>query len=112
MDSHFAPNYNPSIDAHPDSDIEEDDWDQALEALRDRQRWRQQGADRLLAAGFTPEEVQKWQKGGRGAASGEKDVEDVRWAKMGEGREWDRGKVMDEDGNVKLKAEWGRLKAT
>jgi hypothetical protein len=84
----------------------EDDWDQALEALRDRQRWKQQGADRLRAAGFTDEEVKKWEKGS------EKTEEDVRWAKKGEGREWDRGKVVDEDGQVDVRAEWGRLKGT
>ena len=105
MDAHFSASYDPSNDAQPHSDLE-DDWDQALEALRDRQRWKQQGADRLRAAGFTDEEVKKWEKGG------EKTEEDVRWAKKGEGREWDRGKVVDEDGQVDVRAEWGRLKGT
>lgn len=105
MDAHFSASYDPSNDAQPRSDLE-DDWDQALEALRDRQRWKQQGADRLRAAGFTDEEVKKWEKGG------EKTEEDVRWAKKGEGREWDRGKVVDEDGQVDVRAEWGRLKGT
>ena len=105
MDDHFSASYDPSNDVQPHSDLE-DDWDQALEALRDRQRWKQQGADRLRAAGFTDEEVKKWEKGG------EKTGEDVRWAKKGEGREWDRGKVVDEDGQVDVKAEWGRLKGT
>lgn len=105
MDAHFSASYDPNNDVQPHSDLE-DDWDQALEALRDRQRWKQQGADRLRAAGFTDEEVRKWEKGG------EKTEEDVRWAKKGEGREWDRGKVVDEDGQVDVKAEWGRLKGT
>ena len=105
MDDHFSASYDPSNDVQPHSDLE-DDWDQALEALRDRQRWKQQGADRLRAAGFTDEEVKKWEKGG------EKTGEDVRWAKKGEGREWDRGKVVDEDGQVDVGAEWGRLKGT
>ncbi|KAF2146355.1 uncharacterized protein K452DRAFT_355756 [Aplosporella prunicola CBS 121167] len=105
MDAHFADNYDPSQDIHPGSDVE-DDWDQALEALRDRQRWKQQGAERLKAAGFTEEEVKRWEKGG------EKTEEDVRWRKKGEGREWDRGKVVDADGHVDVGADWGRLKGT
>lgn len=104
MDAHFAADYDPSQDVQPDSG--EDDWEMAIEALRDRQRWRQQGAERLKAAGFTDEEVKKWEKGG------EKTEEDVRWRKKGEGREWDRGKVVDEDGHVDIRAEWGRLKGT
>ena len=104
IDSHFSLSYNPADDIHPNS-ASENDWDQALEALRDRQRWKQQGADRLRSAGFTEEEVGKWEKGG------EKREEDVRWKGRGEGREWDRGKVFKEDG-VETKSEWGRLKGT
>lgn len=85
---------------------EELDWDQALEALRDRQKWKQQGADRLKAAGFTDEEVRKWEKGG------EKTEDDVKWAKKGEGREWDRGKVFDAEGGVSFEPDFGRLKDT
>lgn len=104
MDSHFASNYDASLDVQPDPDTE-DDWDQALEALRDRQKWKQQGAERLRSAGFTEQEIEKWEKGG------EKDESDVRWAKKGEGREWDRGKVIDEDGGVELKPDWVKQKA-
>lgn len=89
----------------PDPDTE-DDWDQALEALRDRQRWKQQGADRLRAAGFTEEEVGKWENTG-----GEKREEDVRWRGRGEDREWDRGKVVGKKG-IETMPEWGRLKGT
>jgi hypothetical protein len=103
IDSRFSANYDPTTDVQLDLD-EENDWDQALEALRDRQKWKQQGADRLRAAGFTDEEIKKWEKGG------EKRQEDVRWAKRGEGREWDRGKVIDEDGIVGFESNFGRLK--
>ncbi|THY34285.1 hypothetical protein D6D01_02039 [Aureobasidium pullulans] len=105
IDNHFSSAYDPSADTQPH--VQEDDgldWDQALEALRDRQKWKQQGADRLRAAGFSEKDVTKWEKGG------EKSEEDVVWAKKGEGREWDRGKVVDEHGVVELKPEWGRLK--
>ncbi|KAL9117582.1 MAG: hypothetical protein Q9187_005881 [Circinaria calcarea] len=105
MDSHFSSAYDPAADVHPNSDSE-NDWDQALEALRDRQRWKQQGAERLRSAGFTEEEVSKWEKGG------EKREEDVKWKERGEGREWDRGKVVDEDGVIDTRPEWGRLKGT
>ncbi|KAI9689207.1 MAG: hypothetical protein M1822_000945 [Bathelium mastoideum] len=105
IDSHFASGYDPSADVRPNSD-EEDEWGLAVEAYRDRQKWKQQGAERLRAAGFTEEQVQKWEKGE------EKTEEDVKWAKKGEGREWDRGKVLDEDGDVNVQAEWGRLKGT
>lgn len=104
MDSHFSSQYNPSEDVHPNSDSD-NDWDQVLEALRDRQRWKQQGADRLRSAGFTEEEVGKWERGG------EKREEDVRWKGRGEGREWDRGKIVGDEG-IETKSEWGRLKGT
>ncbi|KAF2786035.1 hypothetical protein K505DRAFT_422678 [Melanomma pulvis-pyrius CBS 109.77] len=103
MDARFSTTYNPSTDVHIKSDIE-DDWGDALETLKDRERWKQQGAERLKAVGFSDEQVKKWKKGD------EKTEEDVTWAKRGEGREWDRGKVVDEDGHVDLKADWGRLK--
>lgn len=103
MDTRFKSSYDPTTDVQPDPDTE-DDWEMALEAMRDRQKWKQQGADRLRAAGFSDAEVKKWEKGGT------KDESDVRWAKHGEGREWDRGKVVDDEGTVDLKPEWGRLK--
>ena len=105
MDTHFSSTYNPSVDIYPNSDSE-NDWEEALEALRDRQRWKQTGADRLRAAGFTDVEVSKWEKGE------EKTEADVSWKGRGEGREWDRGKVVDEDGMVNSIPEWGRLKGT
>ena len=104
MDSHFSSSYDPSVDVHPDPEME-DDWDQALEAIRDRQRWQKLGAERLKSAGFTEEEVKKWETGG------EKREEDVRWKGRGEGREWDRGKVIGDDG-AEIRPEWGRLKGT
>lgn len=102
MDARFTSTYDPALDVRLNSDSE-NDWDQALEALRDRTRWKLQGADRLRAAGFTAEEVGKWEKGG------EKREEDVRWKGRGEGREWDRGKVLDAEG-LRLEVGWARLK--
>jgi hypothetical protein len=71
-----------------------DDWDMALEAMRDRTRWRASGAERLKAAGFTEQEVLGWQ--GRGVKSRdgdqERDVKDLVWKKRGEKRAWDEDK--------------------
>lgn len=107
MDARFQDDYDPTSDVVLHLD-EEDDWDMALEALKARTKWRAQGADRLRAAGFTEGEVERWEKSGSGVdRGGEKDVEDVRWRKQGEGREWDRGKVIDSnrEGGVNVKAE-------
>lgn len=81
VDSRFADDYDPASDAQPEP-TGTDDWDEAVETYRDRQKWKQQGADRLREAGFTDEQIKKWEKGG------EKDVDDVRWRKAGEKREW------------------------
>ncbi|KAG9245351.1 hypothetical protein BJ878DRAFT_501826 [Calycina marina] len=105
MDSRFSASYDPTVDVQLDPD-EEDDWDQALEALRDRQKLAKQGAERLRNAGFAEEIILNWEKGN------EKREEDLKWSKRGEGREWDRGKVLDEDGIVRQEASWGRLKGT
>lgn len=102
MDARFSSTYDPSADVQLGSDAE-GNWGDALEAFRDRQRWKQQGAERLREVGFTDDLVKKWEKGD------EKSEEDVVWAPKGQAREWDRGKVVDGDGDVELKAEWGRL---
>ncbi|KAI0542837.1 hypothetical protein GGR58DRAFT_496946 [Xylaria digitata] len=107
IDGRFAADYDPAIDVTPDPDeAGDDDWDNAVEAFRDRQKWKQQGAERLRSAGFTEDQIRKWEKGD------EKDESDVRWNKAGGVREWDRGKVVDEDGRLSPDAEFGRLKGT
>ena len=103
MDSRFASNYDPSTDVNLDMD-EEDDWGQALEALQARAKFKSSQGDRLRAAGFSEDEIKSWERGG------EKNEDDVRWSKLGEGREWDRGKVLDDDGKVKVDMDFGRLK--
>lgn len=90
MDSRFATDYDPKTDVHMEDDVR-DDWDDALEAMRDRAKFRQQGAARLREAGFTKEQVEKWEKGD------EKSIDDVQWTKAGEKREWDRGKDVEKD---------------
>lgn len=81
IDSRFSEDYDPASDVQLEP-AEAEEWDEAVEAYRDRQKWKQQGAERLRVAGFTEEQIRKWEKGG------EKDIGDVRWSKAGEKREW------------------------
>ncbi|OKL62629.1 hypothetical protein UA08_01904 [Talaromyces atroroseus] len=128
IDSHFARDYDPKLDVDISENeegssskrstrrpvaglmTEDDDWDMALEALRDRANWRQKGEERLRAAGFDDNTVQRWKQDpaftARGGNDTEGRIEDVTWAKKGEGREWDRGKVMNDDGQYDVKAQW------
>ena len=102
IDARFSSNYDPTADVRIDSDGE-DNFGDALEAYRDRQKWKQRGSDRLREAGFTDTQIKKWEKGD------EKGEEDVVWSMKGQKREWDRNKVVDEDGYTELKADFGRL---
>jgi hypothetical protein len=139
IDSHFSTGYKPALDVHLSDDNDDkddvktkkttrprpvagltddidDDWDMALEALRDRALWRQKGAERLREAGFEENVVDRFvnnkafpgvgERNGSSGTSVDKDVAEVRWAKKGEGREWDRGKVVDEKGQVAIKTAW------
>ncbi|KAI1919776.1 hypothetical protein LOZ12_002263 [Ophidiomyces ophidiicola] len=126
IDSHFAEEYDPSTDILPGEDnlnsgknsrrpvaglaTEDDDWDMALEALRDRVAWKQRGAERLREAGFGDNVVERWENtkafAGLDNCGGDGDMADVKWAKKGEGREWDRGKVVDEGGDISIKPMW------
>jgi hypothetical protein len=107
IDSRFAADYDPTVDVTPDpDDTGGDDWDNAVEAFRDRQKWKKQGAERLRSAGFTEDQIQKWEKGDQ------KDESDVQWNKAGGVREWDRGKVIDGDDGISPDLEFGRLKGT
>lgn len=89
IDAHFSSTYDPSLDVQPEIEApdEKEDWDMALEALRDRQAWKKKHADRMRAAGFGDDEIEKWEASGR-----EKDARDVRWRGKGQTREWDVGK--------------------
>ncbi|WPH01621.1 Hypothetical protein R9X50_00447000 [Acrodontium crateriforme] len=109
MDSRFREDYDPRTDVsmEPIGD-DNDDWDMALEALRDRMKWKQKCAERLRSAGFTEGEIAMASKTKKlvRPSDGEKDVEDVQWSTKGEARAWDRGKVLDEQGSVEVKAAW------
>jgi len=124
IDVHFAADYDPTQDVQPNDDghhvdsrpsrrpvaglmTEEDDWDMALEAMRDRAKWRQKGEDRLRAAGLNDATIDRWKSNAAFTGlDGERNPDDVKWSKKGEGREWDRGKVMDDEGHIDVKAVW------
>ncbi|KAJ5251950.1 hypothetical protein N7489_002360 [Penicillium chrysogenum] len=125
IDAHFAPGYDPATDVHLDEDklhsigqessrrpvaglmTRDDDWDMAMEALRDRERWRSKGEERLRTAGIDEAVIDKWKNNTAFAGmDGEGKPEDVQWSKKGEGREWDRGKFVDDDGHIDIRAAW------
>jgi len=86
----FSEAYDPKLDVQMYAD-DGDDWDDAVEAFRDRQKLRQNQEQRLRAAGFSLGEIQK-------AHGGDDRVErDVTWSKAGEKREWDKDKVLVDD---------------
>lgn len=83
IDSRFAEQYDPKLDLSAGDNESGDDWDMVLDLVK----WRQQGADRLRAAGFTDREIEGWETGKKA---------EVKYSKSGETREWDRGKSFDE----------------
>ncbi|KAL7929575.1 hypothetical protein V8C35DRAFT_315154 [Trichoderma chlorosporum] len=95
LDRRFSDSYDPSTDILPDK--EEEDWDDAVEAFRDRQKLRRAQDDRMKAAGFADHQIQRINNSQR-----EKTEEDVVWSKAGEERAWDRGKKEDGDGDIIL----------
>lgn len=100
MDARFSEQYNPAMDVKPNAGDEGDDWDNAIEAYRDRQKWKALGAERLRSAGFDEDFITAWEN------NDTKNTANIKWAKEGV-REWDRGKVMVE-GEVKVKASWSK----
>ncbi|KAJ5306314.1 hypothetical protein PENANT_c017G09770 [Penicillium antarcticum] len=125
IDAHFAPGYDPATDIQLDDGNSnaagqqssrrpvaglmtgEDDWDMALEALRDRTRWKQKGEERLREAGIDDTAIDRWKNNAAfKVLGGEGNPEDVQWSKKGEGREWDRGKFVDDEGHIDVRAAW------
>ncbi|RGP67841.1 pre-mrna-splicing factor 38b [Fusarium sporotrichioides] len=93
IDRRFSETYDPKTDIQMDEDANGGDtWDDAVEAFRDRQKLRQNQEERLKAAGFADEQIQ------RASGTEEKSAESVQWSKAGEKRAWDVGKVIGADG--------------
>ncbi|KAL7951941.1 hypothetical protein V8C42DRAFT_305690 [Trichoderma barbatum] len=95
LDRRFSDSYDPSADVLPEK--EEGDWDDAVEAFRDRQKLRRVQEERMKAAGFADHQIQRINNSQR-----EKTEDDVVWSKAGEERAWDRGKREDSDGDIVL----------
>lgn len=95
IDSRFEQGYDPSQDMSLDSDGDDagQDWDMALEAMRDRAKWKRNQANRLRAAGFDETGIERWERGTLQQNERELTLKDVRWARKGDIREWDAGKV-------------------
>ena len=108
MDARFSSQYDPTTDVRqtPVDEDGGDDWDMALEALRDRRAYAKKQGDRMREAGFDEQAISKWEKGG--AEQKERGWEDVRWKRKGEEREWDVGKV-DLDDEAVAEAEVGKV---
>lgn len=87
---------------------DDEDWELALEAFRDRARWRKKGEERLREAGFNDSVVERWKNNAAfaGGDDSEGRLEDVKWSRRGEGREWDRGKFVDDEGRIDVRANW------
>ncbi|PHH74869.1 hypothetical protein CDD80_2778 [Ophiocordyceps camponoti-rufipedis] len=85
LDRRFSESYDPKTDVDM-GDGETDDWGDAAERFRDRQKLRLSQAQRMKAAGFTDEQL--------GRMQGEPERE-VVWSKAGEQRAWDQGKDVD-----------------
>ncbi|EGU74480.1 hypothetical protein FOPG_00900 [Fusarium oxysporum f. sp. conglutinans race 2 54008] len=92
IDRRFSDTYDPKTDIQMDEDEVGNDWDDAVEAFRDRQKLRQNQEQRLKDAGFADEQIQ------RASGADEKSAESVQWSKAGEKRAWDVGKVIGLDG--------------
>jgi predicted NACHT family NTPase len=106
MDSRFLSTYDPTLDVQIDLEGH-DDFNDAVEAYRDRQKWKQQGAERMRSAGFSDDFVKAWEN------NDTKNEANLKWTKKGATREWDRGKTLEDldgGGGVDLRADWIKKK--
>lgn len=95
IDQHFAASYNPAQDVRTYSQDRsfDDDWDMALEAVRDREKWKRSQAASMKAAGYKDQDIEQWRHGFTSSDGRERDPGELKWAKKGEVREWDHNKL-------------------
>ncbi|OLL22665.1 hypothetical protein NEOLI_002470 [Neolecta irregularis DAH-3] len=87
MDDHFAHDYDPSKDVDRSETL--DDWAMALDAMRDRDRWKEMGRQK-------PQD---------------RDIGESNFPIYSKGtREWDRGKVVDNKSGECGLTIWGRTR--
>ncbi|KAG4305028.1 hypothetical protein PORY_001703 [Pneumocystis oryctolagi] len=90
LNSHFDPNYDPKLDVTISSD--EDDWEIALKAIKDISEWKRQNLQRQIQGEFSTNVVSKI-------------TQEMKSPVYSKGlREWDRGKVILENGEIDVKA--------
>ncbi|KAF5638708.1 pre-mrna-splicing factor 38b [Fusarium sp. NRRL 52700] len=94
IDRRFSETYDPKTDIQMDENEVGNDWDDAVEAFRDRQKLRLNQEQRLKDAGFADEQIQ------RASSADENSAGNMQWSKAGEKRAWDVGKVIGSDGVV------------
>lgn len=87
IDRRFSDTYDPKTDIQMDETEGGGDWGDAVAAFRDRQKLNQDHNERMRSASLADTHINNVQD------AREKSGEDVRWAKAGEKREWDRGKA-------------------
>ena len=94
MDDHFRKDYDPTQDVSLDSDggKSDEDWDLALEAMRDRAAYKKNQLSRMREAGFSDQDISKWETNVLDTGGADGDVHAVRWKRKGEIRDWDAGK--------------------
>lgn len=101
IDRRFSESYDPRADVQMedeggDGGGDGSRWDNDVEAFRDRQKLRQAQDERLRSAGFDEGQIQR-ARGASGGGQKRWDVDDVKWTKAGEQREWDRGKDLSDE---------------
>jgi hypothetical protein len=99
LDMKFSPTYNPRTDTQPPSPISssdegpQDDWGMALRALRKRQEYVLSGA---MTERLKETQIEKQEQGEHWPV----------YPKSKGEREWDRGKVLLNDGSVGVRVAW------
>ncbi|KAJ6443949.1 hypothetical protein O9K51_02341 [Purpureocillium lavendulum] len=99
LDRRFSESYDPKLDVEPESDGGGGgggDWDDAVEAFRDRVKLKMNQEKRMRDAGFAEDQIRRITQGG------EKTEKDVVWTKAGEKRAWDQGKEVDGGGDAEM----------
>lgn len=95
LDGRFSASYDPKTDRALHHDDDDEAWDDAVEAYRDHQKLRRHQEERMREAGFAEDQIRK-----STLSSAKTEEPDVVWARAGETRAWDHGKVVDADGDV------------
>lgn len=90
LDLHFDPDYDPKLDIAISSD-KNDDWNIIFEAIKDREQWKESRTQRQTQSKFPTQIISK--------------ITDEYFPVYSKGlREWDRGKVVQENGDIEIKA--------